>query len=139
MIVYAAGVFDILHGNHVRYLEAAKALGDVLVVGLVDDEGVERYKSRRPAMSLQERWDVVKALRCVDYVVRQKDTDPTDTLQHLKNQHDWTIGIMVRSDDFIGRPPGSDFIERYGGKVVRLPYGIGVNSTLIKERIRCGF
>jgi cytidyltransferase-like protein len=47
-IVYAAGVFDCLHYGHMRYLKAAKALGDTLVVGLVEDEGVAKYKSRRP-------------------------------------------------------------------------------------------
>lgn len=136
--VYAAGVFDLLHYAHVRYLEKSKALGDVLVVGLVDDDGVKKYKFEYPVMRYPERWEVIRSIRCVDYVVRQNDTDPTETLKKLKEEHGWIFNIMVRADDYKGRPPGSDFIMESGGKVIRLPYCHDISSTKIKERLLNG-
>ena len=134
-MVYAAGVFDLLHYGHIRYLERAKSLGDVLVVGLVDDEGVERYKFRRPLISFEKRWEVVKSIKYVDYIVRQNDTDPTETLEKLKDEHNWIFDIMCRSDDYKGVPPGTDFIVANGGKVIRIPYCWEISSTKIKERL----
>ncbi|MFA5075661.1 MAG: adenylyltransferase/cytidyltransferase family protein [Candidatus Babeliales bacterium] len=132
VFVYAAGVFDFLHYGHVRYLEAAKKLGDVLVVGLLTDDGTARYK-RRPLLSYEQRYETVRALRCVDYIVRQEDTDPTETLKILKNEHKWRFDILVRGDDFKGAPPGTEFIESCGGKVARIPYCSEISSTKIKE------
>jgi rfaE bifunctional protein nucleotidyltransferase chain/domain len=135
VLVYCAGVFDILHYGHVRYLEFCKRLGDVLVVGLVDDDGVARYKAHKPIMSYTERWEVVRALRCVDYVVRQNDTDPTATLTNLKNEHGWVFDVMVRGDDYDKTPQGTDFILANGGRVVRSPYTHSISSTDLKSRI----
>lgn len=135
MKVYCAGVFDLLHYGHVRYLEYAKSLGE-LTVGLLTDEGTERYKFHKPIMNYQERYEVIRALKCVDYIVRQDDTDPTETLKALKEQHGWTFDIMVRGDDYKGIPQGTDFIEKNGGKVVRSPYCYEISSTAIKERLK---
>lgn len=133
--VYCAGVFDILHGGHTKYLENCKALGDVLVVGLVNDEGVSRYKHKLPTMNYKERYDVVRAIRWVDQIVEQNDTDPTSTLERLYKERGLTFDIMVRADDYDGVPPGSEFIEKHGGKVIRLPYSRGISSSEIKRRI----
>ena len=133
--VYCAGVFDLLHYGHVRYLEEAKSLGDELVVGLLTDDGVERYKPERPIMNYEERWEVINALKCVDYIVRQEDTDPTETLKILKNEHRWVFDIMCRGDDYKDIPPGTEFIEANGGKVVRIPYCKEISSTAIKQRL----
>jgi len=132
IFVYAAGVFDFLHYGHVRYLEAARKLGDVLVVGLLTDEGTARYK-RRPLLSYEQRWETVRALRCVDYIVRQEDTDPTNTLKILKKEHNWTFDILCRGDDFQGVVPGTEFIEACGGRVIRIPYCQEISSIKIKE------
>lgn len=134
-MVYAAGVFDLVHPGHIRYLERAKALGDVLVVGLVDDTGVKRYKGRKPILTYHERWEVVKALRFVDYIVRQDDTDPTSTLRILKRDHGWIFDVMVRGTDYKRTPPGTAFIEKNGGTVVRIPYSSEISSSAIKKRI----
>lgn len=134
-IVYAAGVFDMLHYGHIRYLEAASRLGDMLIIGLLTDEGVRRYKPHYPILKYDERAEVIKALRCVDLVVPQEDTDPTET---LKNLH-MDIDIMVRGDDYVGRPPGADWIESQGGIVVKIPYCKEISSTEIKNRIKNGF
>ncbi len=135
--VYAAGVFDFLHYGHVRYFQAAKSLGDILVVGLLTDDGTAKYK-RRPLLKYSERWETVRALKCVDYIVRQNDTDPTETLRVLRDHHKWTFNILVRGDDFKGVPPGTEFIEANGGKVVRIPYCPDISSAKIKEYFRDG-
>jgi rfaE bifunctional protein nucleotidyltransferase chain/domain len=132
--VYTAGVFDLLHYGHVRYLEKAKSLGDMLIVGLLTDEGTERYKGKNPILTYEQRLEVISALKCVDLIVRQDDTDPTETLKKLKDLG-WVFDYMVRADDYEGIPQGTEFIEANGGKVVRLPYCKEINSTFIKERL----
>jgi len=134
-IVYAAGVFDILHYGHIKYLETAKELGDILVVGLLSDGGVERYKHKKPVQSYEERYEVIKSLRCVDYIIRQEDTDPTETLKLLKKDHNWTFNIFVRGTDYEGTPPGSQFIIENGGKIIRIPYTNNISSSIIKNRL----
>jgi rfaE bifunctional protein nucleotidyltransferase chain/domain len=133
--VYAAGVFDMLHYGHVRYLETAKQLGDILVVGLLTDEGTARYKVSTPIMSYNERYEVIRGLKCVDFIVKQDDTDPTATLEALKASG-WHFDIMVRGDDYKAVPQGTEFIERNGGKVIRIPYCSEISSSAIRERIR---
>ena len=134
IFVYAAGVFDILHYGHIRYLKHAKSLGDVLVVGLLTNKGAARYKPQ-PLLSYLERWEVLKAIDCVDYIVRQDDTDPIETLKELKKAHNWTFDILCRGADYKKVPQGTEYIEVNGGKVVRVPYSKEISSTEIKRRI----
>lgn len=133
--VYAAGVFDILHGGHVRYLQKARSLGDFLIVGLLTDLGAAAYK-RRPAMTYRERQEVIEGLRCVDLVVRQDDTDPTATLERLE-EVGVKIDILVRGTDYKKVPPGSKFVKAGGGKVVRIAYTSDISSSEIRKRIIC--
>lgn len=134
-LVYAAGVFDIIHEGHIKYLESSKRYGDILVVGLLEDDAVVRYKFKKPILNIHERWKVLEAIRCVDYVVRQDDTDPTNTLTRIKNEHGWIFDFLCRGDDYKGEPPGSEFIKRYGGKVIKIPYSYNISSTDIKNRV----
>ena len=136
--VYCAGVFDLIHYGHIRYLRAAKQMGDVLVVGLLTDDGVARYKPHRPILNYVQRWEVLQAIKYVDYVVKQDDTDPTKTLEYLK-EHGWIFNTMIRGADFKGTPPGSEFITSHGGKVVRIPYCSEISSSSIKEKIKEGW
>jgi len=131
--VYAAGVFDILHHGHVRYLEAARAMGDILIVGLLTDDGAARYKPR-PVMTYEERHGIVNALRCVDVVMRQDDTDPTETLKVLYEMG-IKIDVLVRGTDYEGTPPGTAFVESIGGIVRRIPYTKEISSSDIKRRM----
>jgi len=136
--VYCAGVFDLLHYGHIRYLRAAKQLGDVLVVGLLTDDAVGRYKKYRPVLNCLQRWEVLQSVRYVDYIVRQEDTDPTKTLEYLKT-HGWIFNVMVRGSDYEGVPQGTEFIETHGGRVVRVPYCSDISSTEIKKKIKEGW
>jgi len=138
-LVFCAGVFDLLHYGHIRYLRASKQLGDTLVVGLLTDEGVAKYKPYKPILNYMQRWEVLQAIRYVDYIVRQDDTDPTKTLETLKEEHNWIPNIMVRGSDYKKVPQGTEFIESHGGRVVRVPYCKEISSTEIKRKIKEGF
>lgn len=137
-IVYAAGVFDILHYGHIKYLREARALGDFLVVGLLTDEGTAAYKSSPPVMNYRERFLVLHGIKYVDYIIEQDNTDPTKTLHYLwSKKRDIFPNIMVRANDTKTPVPGQKFLEWKGGRVVILPYTRSISSTNIKERIRC--
>ena len=138
-LVFCAGVFDLIHYGHIRYLRVAKQLGDILVVGLLTDEGVARYKTHKPILNYQQRWEVLQSIRYVDYIVKQEDTDPTDTLDDLKEHHNWIFDIMVRGNDYKEKPPGTEFIQSHGGRIVRVPYCDEISSTKIKEKITEGY
>ena len=97
--VYTAGVFDLLHYGHVRYLRKAKSLGDVLFVGLLTDEGTERYKFKKPILTYEQRFEVLSELTFIDEIVKQDDTDPTTTLRKLK-ELGFVFNIMVRGKFF---------------------------------------
>ena len=131
VVVFTAGVFDPLHYGHIRYLEAAKRLGDILIVGVLTDDGAAAYKDR-PIMGWEARMEVVRALRCVDYVVKQPDTDPTSILEELE-KHNLCPDIMVRGDDYPDIPPGTAFMLARKGRLVRLPYTKEISSTIYKE------
>jgi len=135
-IVYCAGVFDILHVGHIKYLELSKSYGDILVVGVVTDEGVLKYKYKKPTTPFEQRFSIIQSLKMVDYVIRQEDTDPTETLKIIYKEHNYlTPDIMIRSDDYKGEPPGTEFMKSIGGIVIRTPYYKGISATMIKERI----
>jgi len=133
--VYVAGAFDMLHYGHVRFLEKAKNLGDELFVGLVTDEAIEQVKGHKPILNYLERWELLRALKCVDCVLRQDNPYPMEILKELKEKHDLIFNILVRSDDITPPIPGQEFIEANGGKIVILPYTREINSTDIKKRI----
>ena len=136
--VYCAGVFDLIHYGHIRYLRAAKQLGTVLVVGLLSDEGTAKYKPHKPILNYNQRWEVLQAIRYIDYVVKQDDTDPTATLKYLK-EHGFIFDIMVRGADYKGIPPGTEFVRTHGGRIVRIPYCSEISSSEIKDKIKEGW
>jgi len=135
VIVYVAGAFDMIHYGHVRFLEEAKKLGDILYVGLVTDEGIVRSKGDGPVLNYSERLKLLKALRCVDFVIKQDDPYPTKVLQKLKKKKGVIVDILVRSNDITPPIPGQEFIESNGGKIVILPYTKTISSSDIKKRI----
>lgn len=131
-IVLTSGCFDLLHRGHVTYLNAAKALGDVLIVGLNTDAGVRRAKGEaRPINPLEDRALVLAGLSCVDRIVAF-DEDTPEALASLIRPH-----VFVKGGDYtIAALPEARVVESHGGKVQILPYVEDRSTTSIIDRIR---
>ena len=124
-VVYTSGTFDMLHANHLKMIEYARALGDVLIVGVNTDELVASYKSK-PIIPFEERIALVKALKYPDIVIPQKSLDHTDKVKKLN------FDIFVVGDDWTGK---YDYLEEQGVDVIYFPYGQGISSSSLKKRI----
>ena len=131
-IVFTNGVFDLLHPGHVRYLQAARAEGDVLIVAVNSDRSVRANKGpSRPIMPERERAEVLMALACVDAVVVFDEETPARIIEHL--QPDVLVkGADWAADAIVGR----DTVEARGGRVVRVPVEQGWSTSAIIERAR---
>jgi rfaE bifunctional protein nucleotidyltransferase chain/domain len=133
-VVFTNGCFDLLHPGHVRYLEAARALGDVLVVGLNDDDSVRRLKGPgRPILGLPERAEVLAALAAVDHVVAFAEDTPLRLIEILAPD------VLVKGADWGPEEiVGSDVVRRRGGRVERIELVPGMSTTELIRRIRVG-
>ena len=133
-IVFTNGVFDLLHPGHVRYLQAARREGDVLIVGINSDRSVRANKGpSRPIMPEHERAEVLEALACEDAVVVFDEETPAAIIEAL--QPDVLVkGADWAADAIVGR----DTVEARGGKVVRMPIESGWSTSAIIERARSG-
>jgi rfaE bifunctional protein nucleotidyltransferase chain/domain len=131
-VVFTSGIFDLLHPGHVRYLEEARALGDLLIVGLSADESVRRNKGPgRPVTPQDERGEVLAALASVDAVVVFSEDTAADIIRRI--QPDILVkGADLPADQIVGR----DIVEARGGRVVMLPLEPGYSTSSIVERIR---
>lgn len=131
-IVFTNGVFDILHPGHIRYLQQARALGDVLIVGLNADASVRRNKGPgRPINSQEERAEILEALECVDAVVLFADDTPARIISAI--QPDILVkGADWAEDAIVGR----ETVEARGGRVVRVPVEAGYSTTALVEKIK---
>jgi D-beta-D-heptose 7-phosphate kinase/D-beta-D-heptose 1-phosphate adenosyltransferase len=131
-IVFTNGCFDLLHVGHVRTLEAARALGDRLVVGLNGDASVRRLKGRgRPLVPARQRAELLAALECVDWVVTFGEDTPLGLIRALRPDvlakgGDWPLDAIV----------GRDEVESWGGRVVRLREIPGVRTTTLVQKAR---
>jgi D-glycero-beta-D-manno-heptose 1-phosphate adenylyltransferase len=131
-IVFTNGVFDLLHPGHLRYLKAARAEGDVLIVGVNSDRSVRANKGpARPVTPEAERAEIVAALGPVEAVVVFDDETPADIVRAL--QPDVLVkGADWPADQIVGR----DTVEARGGRVVLVPVETGYSTTAILERIK---
>ena len=131
-VVFTNGCFDLVHAGHVRYLEAARALGDVLVVALNDDASVRRLKGAgRPILALAERAEVLAGLTAVDHLVAFAEDTPLALIEIL--QPDVLVkGADWAADDIVGR----DVVLARGGRVERIDLVPGVSTSEIIRRIR---
>lgn len=129
IVVYTAGVFDMLHEGHINILKASRKLGDRLVVGVITDTGVEAYKGRRPIQSLGTRIAVLESLKMVDQVLIQPGTDPSPVVSQLRP------AIMTHGDDWDRLIQGQETLESLGVAFVLLPYTKGISSTMLRERM----
>jgi rfaE bifunctional protein nucleotidyltransferase chain/domain/rfaE bifunctional protein kinase chain/domain len=128
-VVATGGCFDLLHPGHIRTLEAARALGDCLIVCLNSDASVRRLKGAgRPVVNEDDRAAVLRALRCVDAVLVFDEDTPAAALERLR-PHVWAKG-----GDYVGRDlPEAAVLERWGGEAVVLPFVDGKSSTRLIE------
>jgi D-beta-D-heptose 7-phosphate kinase/D-beta-D-heptose 1-phosphate adenosyltransferase len=131
-VVFTNGVFDLLHPGHVRYLQQARALGDVLVVGINTDRSVKANKGPgRPVTPEHERGEILEALECVDAVTVFDEETPHEIIADL--QPDVLVkGADWAHDAIVGR----DIVEARGGTVVRIAVEQGHSTTAILARIR---
>jgi D-glycero-beta-D-manno-heptose 1-phosphate adenylyltransferase len=131
-VVFTNGVFDLLHPGHVRYLTAARRLGDVLVVGLNADRSVRANKGPdRPLTPEGERAELLGALACVDAVVIFDAPTPHDLVQALHPD------VLVKGADWAEDAiVGRDIVEGRGGRVVRIPVEQGYSTTAIVKRVQ---
>jgi len=132
-IVFTNGVFDVLHPGHTRYLRDARALGDVLIVGVNSDRSTRALDKApdRPINPEQERAEVLAALASVDAVVVFNEDTPHAIITALQPD------ILVKGADW-GETAivGRDVVEARGGKVVRVELAKGYSTTAILERVR---
>lgn len=133
-IVFTNGCFDLLHVGHVRYLARARALGDLLVVGVNRDASVRRLKGpRRPIVPERERAEVLAALQSVDYVILFSEDTPLDLIRAVRP------AFLVKGGDWQKRDiVGWDFVESYGGRVKPLPFVPGRSTTGLLAKIKKG-
>ena len=131
-IVFTNGVYDLLHPGHVRYLQQARGLGDVLIVGVNADASVRRNKGPgRPINPERERAEVVAALDAVDAAVLFDEDTPAEIIRLV--QPDVLVkGADWPEDQIVGR----DTVEARGGRVVRVAVEEGYSTTELVSRVR---
>lgn len=131
-IVFTNGAFDILHAGHVRYLQKARSLGDVLFVGVNSDDSVRGYKGPdRPINPQADRLEVMAALGCVDYVVCFPEPTPIRLIQAVRPH------VLVKGADWSKKNMvGAREVESWGGRVRRVSLVRGRSTTGVIERIK---
>jgi len=130
-IVFTNGCFDLLHLGHIRYLEKAKSLGDILVVGVNSDRSVRNLKGpERPILLEEERVEILSSLGCVDYITVFDELTPFELISSLQPH------ILVKGGDWTKETTvGKEAVERSGGEVVILPFKEGSSTSNLIEII----
>jgi len=131
-VAFTNGCFDILHAGHVRYLKAARATSDMLVVGLNSDVSVRAIKgTRRPLNPEALRAEVLAGLSCVDCVVLFDEPDPLALIEALQPD------VLVKGADWAeDRIIGADVVKKRGGRVARIDLVPDISTTALIDRIR---
>jgi D-beta-D-heptose 7-phosphate kinase/D-beta-D-heptose 1-phosphate adenosyltransferase len=132
-IVFTNGCFDLMHIGHTRYLQAAKDLGDLLVVGVNSDASVKMLNKApdRPIVPDAQRAEVVAALGCVDYVVLFNEPDPHSLIAAVQPD------VLVKGGDWaVERIVGREIVEARGGMVKTIPLVPDMSTTSLIQRIR---
>jgi D-beta-D-heptose 7-phosphate kinase/D-beta-D-heptose 1-phosphate adenosyltransferase len=132
-VVFTNGVFDLLHVGHVTVLEAARAEGGALVVGVNSDDSVRRLAKGddRPLVPWTERARVLAALACVDCVVPFEEATPLELIRALRPD------VLVKGADYaLEEIVGAADVTAWGGRVVRIPLVAGKSTTDLIRRLR---
>lgn len=132
-IVFTNGVFDLLHRGHIDLLQFARKQGDILVVGINDDESVKRLKgSNRPIYPLQERMEILSEIEYVDYIIPFKEDTPLELITRLHR-----IDVLVKGHDY--KPEevvGRREVEHRGGILVLFKFLSNVSTSSMVETIK---
>lgn len=133
-VVFTNGCFDLLHPGHIGSLEQARALGDVLIVGLNSDASVRQLKGAgRPVLPERERAEILASLECVDAVVIFDELTPREVIARLLPD------VLVKGGDWASdQIKGREEVEAAGGRVVSIPVVAGYSTTEILRKIREG-
>jgi D-beta-D-heptose 7-phosphate kinase/D-beta-D-heptose 1-phosphate adenosyltransferase len=131
-VVFTNGVFDLLHPGHVQLLQFARAQGDLLVVGVNDDDSVRRLKgTKRPIFPLAERMEVLAALQCVDFVIPFAEDTPLQLIKALRR-----IDVLVKGGDYAPQQVvGRAEVEGRGGKLLLFKLTGNYSSSVIVDKI----
>ncbi len=130
-IVFTNGCFDLLHAGHVKYLQQARNLGDLLVLGLNSDDSIRRLKGpKRPLLDESERAQILAALDCIDYLTIFDEDTPLELLQIVRPD------ILVKGGDYLpDEVVGKELVESYGGRVELIQFVDGKSTTNIIDKI----
>ena len=130
-IVFTNGCFDLLHPGHIRYLEKAKSLGDILIVGVNSDRSVQGLKGpNRPILPEEERAEILSGLECVNYLTIFDEPTPLELISFLRPH------ILVKGGDWTKETAaGREVVEELGGEVVILPFVEGASTSSLIETI----
>jgi D-beta-D-heptose 7-phosphate kinase/D-beta-D-heptose 1-phosphate adenosyltransferase len=130
-IVFTNGCFDLLHVGHVKYLQRARLLGDLLVLGLNSDDSIRRLKGpHRPLIGQEERAHILAALKCIDYVVIFDEDTPLELIRALRP------AVLVKGGDYAPEEVvGKEIVESYGGRVELIQFVDGRSTTNIINQI----
>ncbi len=136
-IVFTNGCFDILHRGHIEYLNQARQLGDVLIVGINNDDSIKRLKGpERPINDLLDRMEVLSALGCVDHVYsfgEKHDDTPIELIKVIKPE------VFVKGGDYKGKKiPELKILKEYGAEVHFLPFVKNLSTSNIISKINHG-
>lgn len=131
-LVFTNGCFDLLHPGHVEYLKSAKALGDLLIVGINADNSVAQLKGpNRPLNNLEDRMTMLASLQAVDMVVAFEEETPIKLIREVKPL------FLVKGGDYAkDKIVGADFVKSYGGQVKVIPFKEGYSSSQLIEKIK---
>lgn len=130
-IVFTNGCFDLLHAGHVKYLQQARALGDLLVLGLNSDDSIRRLKGpKRPLLEESERAQILAALDCIDYLTIFDEDTPLELL-HLVRPDILAKGGDYQPDEVVGK----ELVESYGGRVELIRFVDGKSTTNIIDKV----
>lgn len=132
MVVYTVGTFDMLHVGHLALLERCRSLGAVVAVGVASDNVVKSYKFNVPVIPLEQRMEMLKALRCVD-IVR-----PYHELEYVSACKELDVDIFVIGEDWGDKSHNLDvefYLKTKGKKIVQVAYNSRTSSTRIKQNV----
>jgi len=130
-IVFTNGCFDLVHAGHIDYLEKAKALGDVLIVGVNSDSSIRRIKGeKRPVVKEKYRLRLLEGIQSIDYVMLFEDNTPLSLIKRI------SPNILVKGADWKDKGVvGEDFVNTYGGRVELIELLPGISTSIVIENI----